>query len=105
MTFKYKDVTTALSTNDVTKNVSFGIFPNPAPNKEVRVVYDVKNVLESKSTITVFDLFGKNVYSTEISKTQGFFRKDLTLHYLSAGTYLVNLNVGGFSEPQKLIIK
>ena len=105
MTFKYKDITAQLGTSDINAKATFGLFPNPAPNKQVTVVYDVKDSLENKGIITIFDLTGKKVYSTEIGKTAGFFKKELQLNQLSAGMYLVNLNVGGSSETKKLILK
>ncbi|WP_392436654.1 T9SS type A sorting domain-containing protein [Cruoricaptor ignavus] len=106
MTFKFKDITEeVLGINEIVKKANFGIFPNPAPNKQVTVVYDIKNTSTNKGIITIFDMTGRKVYATEIGKEQGFFKKELQLSGLSEGTYLINLNVDGVSETKKLILK
>ena len=105
MHFKYKDISSVLSTSDIKTDVSFGMYPNPAPNKTVTLLYDVKTEQSNKGQIQIFDLSGRKVYETEITKSAGFFKKELQLHSLSSGTYLVNLKVGSHSETKKLILK
>ncbi|MDO5617030.1 MAG: T9SS type A sorting domain-containing protein [Cruoricaptor ignavus] len=105
MYFKYKNITNLLSTADVKQNVSFGIYPNPAPNKQVTLLYDVKSEIGNQGKIQIFDLSGRKVYETDITKTAGFFKKELNLHQLSSGIYLVNLSIGTYTETKKLILK
>lgn len=105
MYFKYKDITSLLSSNEVNAKVSFGLYPNPATNKQVTLLYDVKNGAENQGNIAIYDLSGKLVQQTEISKTQGFFKKDLDLSRLQSGIYLVKLTVGSHTETKKLILK
>ena len=105
MYFKYKDVTNILSTSDVKAKVSFGMYPNPAPNKQVTLLYDVKQGNDNKGVISLLDTSGRIVYETEISKKQGFFKKELDLNHLNPGVYMVTLKVGTYSETKKLILK
>lgn len=105
MYFKYKNISSTLATNDVNSKVSFGIYPNPAPNKQVTLLYDVKESNVNSGTITVLDFNGRKVHETTISKHQGFFKKDLNLSHLASGTYLVSLQIDNYKETKKLILK
>lgn len=105
MYFKYKNITENLSTSEIDSKISFGLYPNPAPNKQVTLLYDNKNALDQKGLIQIYNFSGKKVYETEISKSAGFYQKDLNLSHLSAGTYLVTLKIGHRTETKKLIIK
>lgn len=104
MTFKYKDISSVLATTEVNSKVSFGIYPNPSPNKQVTLLYDVKEGTSNKGQVTILDASGRVVFETSIEKNQGFFKKDLNLQQLNSGTYLVNLKVGSHSETKKLIL-
>lgn len=105
MYFKYKNISSVLSTSDVKSKVSFGMYPNPSPNKQVTLLYDVKQSTNSKGIVTILDQSGKIVYKTEINKNGGFFQKELNLSSLVSGVYLVNLTVDSYTETKKLIIK
>lgn len=105
MYFKYKDITSLLASNEVNAKVSFGLYPNPAPNKQVTLLYDIKNSTEVNGNVTIYDLSGKLVHQTAIDKKQGFFKKDLDLARLQSGIYLVKLTVGSYTETKKLILK
>lgn len=107
MHFKYKDVTQQLLSTGETRNakVNFGIFPNPAPNKEISIVFDVKGEQHKNGKIQIFDTAGRLVHETEISKKGGFFEKTLQLHHLPAGNYFVHFSLGDFKESKTLILK
>lgn len=105
MYFKYKNITENLSTSEIDSKINFGLYPNPAPNKQVTLLYDNKNALDQKGLIQIYDFSGKKVYETEISKSAGFYQKELHLSHLNAGTYLVTLKIGHRTETKKLIIK
>ncbi len=105
MYFKYKDVSSLMATSETNGKVSFGMYPNPAPNKQVTLLYDVKQDANAAGIITIFDASGKLVHQTEISKTQGFFKKDLDLSRLQSGVYMVRLQVGSYQESKKLILQ
>lgn len=106
MTFKYKDVTAnVLDTKEANAPAQMGVFPNPAPNKQVTVVYDLKESVSSRGTLTVVDMSGRAVYTTEIGWEKGFFKKELSLNHLPAGNYLILLNVNGAGVSKKLILQ
>ena len=105
MYFKYKDISNLLATSEANSKVSFGLYPNPAPNRQVTLLYDVKNGVEKKGNISIYDFSGKLVQQTEIAKTQGFFKKDLDLSRVQSGVYLVKLTVGSYTETKKLVLK
>ena len=105
MYFKYKDITSTLSTNDIKSIVSFGIYPNPSTNKQVTLLVDLKNAQENNGIVSFYDVTGRKVYETEISKQQGFFKKEINLSQLQSGMYIVNIKVGSFTESKKLVLK
>lgn len=105
MYFKYKDITGSLSTSDINAKVVFGLYPNPAPEKQVTLLYDVKDDRVNNSEINIVDMSGKIVYKTNIHKAKGFFKKELDLSRLSAGVYLVILKTESHQESKKLILK
>ena len=66
---------------------------------------DLKEAQENKGNITFYDVTGRKVYETEISKQQGFFKKEINLSQLQSGMYIVNIKVGSFTESKKLLLK
>jgi hypothetical protein len=107
MYFKYKNITSFLGTTDIAnKKASFGIYPNPTTaDKHVTVLFDVKEKVNSKGNVEVYDLSGKKVYTTELTNQTGFYKQDLNLSHLSSGNYLVKITFGGSTETKKLIVK
>ena len=107
MYFKYKNISSVLGVTDVAgKKASFGIYPNPTTaDKHVTVLFDVKEKLNSKGNVEVYDLSGKKVYSAELTNQAGFYKQDLNLSHLSSGSYLVKITFGGSTETKKLIVK
>ncbi|GAA4162412.1 hypothetical protein GCM10022217_29790 [Chryseobacterium ginsenosidimutans] len=107
MYFKYKNITSFLGTTDIAgKKASFGIYPNPTTaDKQVTVLFDVKEKVNSKGNVEVYDLSGKKVFSAELTNQTGFYKQDLNLSHLSSGNYLVKITFGGSTETKKLIVK
>ncbi|MGA9212004.1 T9SS type A sorting domain-containing protein [Kaistella sp.] len=105
MYFKYKDISDLLASNEVNTKVTFGLYPNPAPNKQVTLLYDVKNDNDKSGSVSIMDMTGKVVYTTEISKQQGFFKKELHLGHLPSGSYIVSLKSGTQVTSKKLILQ
>lgn len=107
MYFKYKNITGTLGVTDMAnKKASFGIYPNPTTaDKNVTVLFDVKEKANNKGNVDVYDLTGKKVYSAELTNQTGFYKQDLNLSHLTAGNYLVKITFGGSSETKKLIVK
>ena len=89
------------STNDVYFNNSFNIYPNPCSDKNnINIVYDINQ----KSSITIYDIYGKKVYSNELIKN-GFNTHIIISNLLKKGTYLVTIsNITGNNFTKKLIV-
>lgn len=106
MYFKYKNITSTLGITEVSKKASFGIYPNPTTaDKNVTVLFDVKEKATHKGSVEIYDLSGKKVHSAELSNQTGFYKQDLNLSHLSSGNYLVKITFGGSTETKKLIVK
>lgn len=106
MYFKYKNITSTLGVTEIGKKASFGIYPNPTTaDKNVTVLFDIKEKANNKGNVQVYDLTGKKVYETELTNQTGFYKQDLNLSHLTAGNYLVKITYGGSTETKKLIVK
>lgn len=105
MYFKYKEITAQMATDEVNKDFKFGVYPNPSPNKQVSVVFDVKDEPSAKGKIQVLDFSGRVVYETTIAKSRGFFQKDLDLSQLKSGNYIVHFILGDYKTAKQLILK
>lgn len=101
----YQDVSGLLGFEDVTEDISFGMYPNPTTNGQVSIVYDVANTASAKNTIEVFAINGAKVYSETMSSTSGFYNKTLDLSALQSGMYMVNVTSGKNTITKKLILK
>ncbi len=104
MYFKYKDITSLLASSEANAKIAFGVYPNPAPNKQVTLLYDAKNGSKN-ANVSIFDMSGKKIYETEISNQQGFFKKELNLQNLQRGNYIIMLKAGDHVESKKLILQ
>lgn len=105
MYFKYKDITSLLDVKNVGNKASFAIYPNPAVDKKVTILYDVKEKSTNTGKAEIYDMAGKKVYETSLSSQNGFYQKEVNLQNLSAGVYVVKISYGGATETKKLIVK
>lgn len=105
MFFKYKNVTNDLGVTELSNDFSFGLYPNPTVNKQVTLVYDVKNASNASTKVSIFNLAGQKVYETNIQNQSGFYQKQLKLNNLSTGTYVVVVESGNNKANKKLIVK
>lgn len=105
LSFKYKDVTPAAGLEDLNANISFGIYPNPSVDKNITLMYDLKNTVAEKNTVSIYAITGAKVFETEVTNNSGFYTKELNLSSLSSGMYIVKMQSGKSSATQKLIIQ
>jgi len=105
MYFKYKDITSLLGVQNVGDKASFGIYPNPAVDKKVTILYDVKEKANNSGKAEIYDMTGKKVYETALSNQSGLYQKEVNLQNLSSGIYVVKISFGGSTETKKLIVK
>lgn len=92
-----------LGTSDFGNNHSFTLYPNPAVNKNVTLLLDLKGA-DSNAVVSIYNMSGSQVFETTVNTT-GFVQKELQLSHLTAGVYLVNVNAGGQNAVKKLVIK
>lgn len=78
------------------------IYPNPARNNAVLAI-DMKN--SSKVEISVMNMVGQQVKSTQAEGQIGQNNINVDLNGLSSGIYMVNVKVGGASSTKKLIVE
>lgn len=105
MFFKYKNVTDAMGITELNNELSFGLYPNPTQNKQVTLVYDVKNSFNNSAKVSIYNLTGQKVFESTIQNQSGFYQKELNLNNLPVGTYVVVLESGKSKANKKLIVK
>ena len=105
VSFKYKNITSELGVTNLGKKASFGVYPNPITNKKATILFDVNENANNNARAEIFDLSGKKVFETKLSKQNGLQQHDLNLSQLNTGTYLLKITYAGISETKKIIIK
>jgi Secretion system C-terminal sorting domain len=71
----------------IAENIQANLFPNPN-NGEFTLAYDLKNVIDG--TVTITDITGKAVYSTQISNENNLVK--INTDGLKTGMYFIQLN-------------
>ncbi len=104
LSFNFEDVSDLLGLENITEGVTFGMYPNPSANKIVNLVFDLKNTTSQESTISVYNIQGQLVYTTQVNATNGFYNKTLNLSNLQSGMYIVQFKAGDNSLSKKLIL-
>lgn len=105
LSFKYKKVNTTAGLEELNANISFGIYPNPSVDKNITLMYDLKNNVAEKNTVSIYSITGAKVFETQITNNSGFYTKELNLSSLTSGMYIVKMESGKYSATQKLIIQ
>lgn len=105
ISFAFEDVTNALSIEDVSSSVSFGIYPNPSIDRRINLIYDVNKLSTFNNSISIFSVTGKKVYDANLNSNSGFFNKSIDLSSLASGVYVVQFTSGNSNTTKKLILK
>jgi hypothetical protein len=80
----------------------FSVYPNPS-NGMVNLTFSLKN--EANVTLDVLNSVGEKVIARNIgSRVSGDYRMPLDLNELSAGIYMVSLNVNGVSTVTRITV-
>ncbi len=103
ITFQFENVTSALGFEELTKDFSFGMYPNPSLDKQITIVYDSNNATNNQ--IAIYNIQGQEVYQKQLTNNSGFYNQTLDLNNLSSGIYVVKVNSGNNSITKKLILK
>ncbi len=93
---------TSVSVEEVTGAKGFGIYPNPS-NGLVNLTFGLKN--EANVTIDVLNSVGEKVIARNLgNRVSGDYTMPLDLNELSAGIYMVSLNVDGVSTITRITV-
>jgi hypothetical protein len=95
---------TLLSTtgiNDAETKINVAVYPNPSSDGNVSLVF---NLEENEAIANVYDMTGKLV-ANHTFQGQGFKQRNLNLHGLPAGTYLLRLQTAQHVTTSKIILK
>lgn len=78
------------------------VYPNPSSGI---VNITISNADYDKLQITVFNVQGKEVFSSTDTNVNGVYNKQINLEELSKGVYYIKLSAGANVKIQKLIIQ
>lgn len=78
---------------------------NPAKNKTLELVFNLKNHSSEPVKISLFSMSGQQVHQEAISSSGTFFTKKLHLPQLPAGTYIVAVQHSGQQKTIKVILQ
>lgn len=92
----------AVGTNEISNEVSLDLFPNPS-NGTVTINYTAN--VNTDMNISIVNMIGETVYTTNGGNTKGSFIKNLDLSHLPKGVYMVNVNSGFGITTKKLVIQ
>lgn len=103
--FNFEDVSDILGLDDISKELTFGMYPNPSTDKIVNIVYDLKNSNSQENSISIYNIQEQLVHTSNAESTNGFFNKTLNLSSLQGGMYIVQFKSGKNTISKKLILK
>lgn len=105
LTFEFEDVSDLLGFENVTENVSFGMYPNPSIDGKVTIVYENSGSVTDNNVVKIYAMNGTEVFVTRVSNSNGFYNKSLDISSLQSGVYMMNFQSGDANVTKKLIIK
>lgn len=104
LSFVFEDVTTSLSIEGVSENVSFGIYPNPSTDKQINLIYDVNTLNTTNNNVAIYSPTGQMVFQSDLKSNSGFYNKSLDLSSLSGGVYILKFTSGEFTTTKKIVL-
>lgn len=105
ITFNYENVTESLDMEEVTQNISFGVYPNPSLDKKINLIYDIDRLSANVNEVSIYSTTGQKVFESSLKKNLGFYNQVLDLNNLSAGIYMLQFTSGDYSITKKIILK
>lgn len=78
------------------------LYPNPASDK---VTLSLSSAEESEAALSVYNLMGQLVYSSQIVLTEGINQINVSTNDLTSGVYTVNVRTKKGTSTQKLIVR
>ena len=92
---------TPLSNNNLDKEFEFSIYPNPANNT---TTIQISSKINERARISIVDMLGKTVYSTEKDLLVGLNTENINTSKLKTGIYFVNALCENKKISKKLVI-
>jgi len=80
------------------------LYPNPASNQAVNVVYSISASVPSASII-VNDITGKTVFTADADNNAGFHQYQIPAQTLRSGIYIVTVKTANTLTQQKLVVQ
>jgi hypothetical protein len=80
---------------------SFGVITNPIRGRELKINLQSHN--NSKGTLRIFDLYGKQVYLSNVTWTAGYSEQIIQLPELAKGSYVASLSAGTEQYQAKFV--
>lgn len=105
LSFNYKNVSATAGLEALNNNVSFSFYPNPTNDKKITLLYDLKNAVAEKNTVSIYTVTGAKVFETEVTNNSGFYTKLVNLSALPSGMYIVQMQSGKYTTSKKLVIR
>lgn len=87
-----------LSTDAVTKNSAFNVWPNPANDV---VTVSLNGAVEDNASVVIYDIQGRTVKQSNLTASANI----INVQDLTSGVYFVNVANGAKKEVKKIIIK
>jgi hypothetical protein len=102
--YAFHITTQTLGTEDLDKNVTFGVYPNPVSKSEIlKADFNLENA--SDVTIDLYDLLGNKVKSIANGfYTGGEHTADVSITDLNAGLYIYSIRAGNSIATKKVTI-
>lgn len=86
-------------------NATFAVYPNPARNHNIHLIYDLGENGAKNAEVQIFDMAGRVVFRQNLPTTEGgLFDWQLPNMGLNAGMYFVRLQYDNKQTTQKLMI-
>lgn len=84
----YSLAESTVSAEDPLAQVQFKTYPNPVSN---RLVIDSKQTPEGKYHVTVSDIYGKHINTSDIQVNNGVFYSEIDMSGMATGIYVVHI--------------
>ena len=98
--FNVQSLSSTSVSNIEDDNSSLHIYPNPANNQDVSIIYEAT---DNNVFLEIYDISGREVYSTSL-QGDGLKRHSIPSYYFEKGIYIVSLNINNNILTDRLII-
>lgn len=98
--FNTQSLSSTSVSNIANTNNSLNIYPNPANNQDISIIYEA---VDNNVSLKISDISGRVVYSN-ILPGGGLKRHSIPSYYFDKGVYIVSLNINNNILTDRLII-